>query len=279
MPSAGCPQARARQRSAGASMGDDRTDRRARPGAERPADQGVLTGIVSVNALAPLRRKRAKDRRDRRLQARPADAVACRLRQAGRAVRYHRRRSAPASASPSRGPGNGILWAETGGRFQPQNAGERPEFGLQTATRLTNRPELRGFLPARKPRRFAGTVWWRTQSRQTGLRDRARLGNREKHTAMADNAFFWGVQTASFRAFRSAQYQCLQCVSRSRAKIRRQQHNSENSEMGLITRLYNGLSDPEPIRSSKQNPIATWVYAAASYKSCCLALRRTRPRQ
>ena len=42
-----------------------------------------LTGIVSVNALAPLRRKRAKDRRDRRLQARPADAVACRLRQAG----------------------------------------------------------------------------------------------------------------------------------------------------------------------------------------------------
>ena len=55
--------------------------------------------------------------------------------------------SAPASASPSRGPGNGILWAETGGRFRPQNAGERPEFGSQTATRLTNRPELRGFLP------------------------------------------------------------------------------------------------------------------------------------
>ena len=42
--------------------------------------------------------------------------------------------------------GNRILWAETGGRFQPQNAGERPEFGSQTATRLTNRPELRGFL-------------------------------------------------------------------------------------------------------------------------------------
>ena len=65
------------------------------------------------------------------------------------------RRSAPASASPSRGPGNGILWAETGGRFQPQNAGKRPEFGSQTATRLTNRPELRGFLTTRKPRRFA----------------------------------------------------------------------------------------------------------------------------
>ena len=86
------------------------------------------------------------------------------------AVRYHRRRSAPASASPSRGPGNGILWAETGGRFQPQNAGERPEFGSQTATRLTNRPELRGFPSTRKPRRFAGTAWWRTQSRRTGLR-------------------------------------------------------------------------------------------------------------
>src|SRR5271165_5561491 len=73
-------------------------------------------------------------------------------------ISWFRERSAPASASPSRGPGNGILWAETGGRFQPQNAGERPEFGSQTATRLTNRPELRGFLPARKPRRFAGTV-------------------------------------------------------------------------------------------------------------------------
>ena len=85
---------------------------------------------------------------------------AWRSRQATGAVRYHRRRSAPASASPSRGPGNGILWAETGGRFQPQNAGERPEFGSQTATRLTNRPELRGFLPARKPRRFACTVWF-----------------------------------------------------------------------------------------------------------------------
>ena len=69
------------------------------------------------------------------------------------------RRSAPASASPSCGPGNGVLRAETGGRFQAQNAGERPEFGSQTATRLTNRPELRGFLLTRKPRRFARTAW------------------------------------------------------------------------------------------------------------------------
>ena len=52
------------------------------------------------------------------------------------------RRSASASASPSRGPGNGILRAETGGRFQAQNAGERPDFGSQTANCLTNRPEL-----------------------------------------------------------------------------------------------------------------------------------------
>ena len=42
-------------------------------------------------------------------------------------------------------------------RFQAQNAGERSEFGSQTAIHLTNRPELRGFLPARKPRRFAGS--------------------------------------------------------------------------------------------------------------------------
>ena len=45
-----------------------------------------------------------------------------------------RERSASASASPSLGPGNGILRAETGRRFRPQNAGERPEFGSQTAT-------------------------------------------------------------------------------------------------------------------------------------------------
>jgi len=62
------------------------------------------------------------------------------------------RRSASASASPSRGPGNGILRAETGGPFCAQKAGERPEFGSQTATRLTNRSELRGFLSTRESR-------------------------------------------------------------------------------------------------------------------------------
>jgi len=70
------------------------------------------------------------------------------------------------SASPSFGPGNGIFRAETGGGFQAQNAGERPEwpeFGSQTATRLANRPKLRGFLLARKRRRFARTVWWGMQ--------------------------------------------------------------------------------------------------------------------
>ena len=47
-----------------------------------------------------------------------------------------------------------------GGLFQAQNAGEQSEFGSQTTLRLTNPPELRGFLPARKPRRFACTAWW-----------------------------------------------------------------------------------------------------------------------
>ena len=56
------------------------------------------------------------------------------------------KREASAPASPSRGPGNGILRAETGGRIQAQNAGERAEFGSQTGTHLTNRRELRGFL-------------------------------------------------------------------------------------------------------------------------------------
>ena len=125
------------------------------PASERPRI------FVAHEVDRGLRRRRQQERieSDALAPGRPA----WRSRQATGAVRYHRRRSAPASASPSRGPGNGILWAETGGRFQPQNAGERPEFGSQTATRLTNRPELRGFLPARKPRRFACTVWWGMQ--------------------------------------------------------------------------------------------------------------------
>ena len=73
------------------------------------------------------------------------------------------RRSASAPASPSRGPGNGILRAETGGRIQAQNAGEQSEFGSQTTLRLTNPPELRGFLSTRKPPRFVGTAWWGMQ--------------------------------------------------------------------------------------------------------------------
>ena len=88
--------------------------------------------------------------------------------------------------------GNGILRAETGGGFQAQNAGERPEFCSQTAIRRANRPKLREFLWTKKPRRFAGTAWWRTQSGETGLRDRARLGNREKHTVDGCYCLFWG---------------------------------------------------------------------------------------
>ena len=34
------------------------------------------------------------------------------------------------------------------------------EFGSQTTLRLTNPPELRGFLSTRKPPRFVGTGWW-----------------------------------------------------------------------------------------------------------------------
>ena len=106
------------------------------------------------------------------------------------------RRSASAPASPSRGPGNGILPAETGGRFQGQNVGEGAEFGSETGTHLDGNCE--GFcrpgncvgLPGIEP----------TQSRQTGLRDRARLGNWEKHTAMADNAFFLGLPQIEFES-------------------------------------------------------------------------------
>src|SRR5271166_6254889 len=115
--------------------------------------------------------------------------------------RWRQRRRSATTASPSRGPGNGILRAETGGLFQAQNAGEQSEFGSQTTLRLTNPPELRGFLSTRKPPRFVGTAWWRTQSRQTGLRDRVRLGNREKHTAMASNVFLGGPKRGLLALF------------------------------------------------------------------------------
>ena len=51
-------------------------------------------------------------------------------------------REASAPASPSRGPGNGILRAETGSRLQAQNAGERPEFGSQTEQAMDPVPGL-----------------------------------------------------------------------------------------------------------------------------------------
>src|SRR3984957_21352757 len=70
---------------------------------------------------------------------------------------------------PSSSLGNRILRAETGGRIQAQTTGERPEFGSQTGPRLTNLPELRGFLSPGKPGRFARTAWWSAQSRETGL--------------------------------------------------------------------------------------------------------------
>ncbi len=53
-----------------------------------------------------------------------------------------------------------------GGGFETQNAEERSELGSQTAIRLTNRRELRGFPSTRKPRRFAGTAWWTTVVRK-----------------------------------------------------------------------------------------------------------------
>ena len=104
--------------------------------------------------------------------------------------RPKRRRSASAPASPSRGPGNGILRAETGGRIQARTAGERSEFGSQTATRLANRPKIRGLLPTRKPRRFARTGWWRTQSSRTVCGGRSFLIMPTRLQLM----FFWGVQ-------------------------------------------------------------------------------------
>src|SRR5271165_5201600 len=63
------------------------------------------------------------------------------------------------------GPGNGILRAETAGRLQAQNAGERPEFGSQTALRPANCPATAIHLPQILPPRSI----WRTRSLGSGL--------------------------------------------------------------------------------------------------------------
>ena len=95
------------------------------------------------------------------------------------------RRSASASASPSRGPGNGILRAETGGLFQAQDAGEQSEFGSQTTLRLTNPPELGGFcLPGNRPG-LSGRRGCNHISFATGANPSARVRSRRRNVAQS----------------------------------------------------------------------------------------------
>ena len=141
-----------------------------------------------------------------------------------------------APASPSRGPGNGILRAETGGLFQPQNAGEQSEFGSQTTLRLTNPPELRGFLSTRKPPRFVGTAWWRTQSRETGLR----------RPNFAENAL------------------CCYCFLGGSKRRFSKRSNASG---------YNALADPEPIRRQQNNSKITANGANAANAAKCASLQ------
>ena len=131
------------------------------------------------------------------------------------------RRSASAPASPSRGPGNGILRAETGGLFQAQNAGEQSEFGSQTTLRLTNPPELRGFLSTRKPPRFVGTAWWWTQSRETGL---------QRLTPNSTvNVFFGGPNGEFLRFSQRSNTSVYNVLADHEPKKGGQQENSRNS--------------------------------------------------
>jgi hypothetical protein len=51
---------------------------------------------------------------------------------------------------------------------------QQNDVGSQIGPRLANRPGLRAFFSSGKPRRFAGTSWWRTQSSQTGLPDKGK---------------------------------------------------------------------------------------------------------
>ena len=125
-----------------------------------PRKDFQIGGRDCARSLGPLQArlpaKLRQQRRSRREMARsgaPPGRRACLLR-----AQFGKGEPA-APASPSRGPGNGILRAETGGLFQAQNAGEQSEFGSQTTLRLTNPPELRGFLSTRKPPRFVGTAW------------------------------------------------------------------------------------------------------------------------
>ena len=100
--------------------------------------------------------------------------------------------------------------------------------GLSAAQHLVGRagPDRAFGVPRRQRAggaRFAGTAWWQTQSGETGLRDRAGLGNREKHTVDGCYCLFWGPKRRGLRF-------------------------SER----LNTRPDNVLADPEPNRP-KQN--------------------------
>jgi hypothetical protein len=72
--------------------------------------------------------------------------------------------------------GNEILRPETFDLTRPQWAAETVEWTWQTDFRGRKSRKCRAVLRRRKSRRFARTSWWRTQSRQTGLRYRARQG-------------------------------------------------------------------------------------------------------
>ncbi len=61
---------------------------------------------------------------------------------------------------PSGTPGNGILRAETAGRFRPRRTIEPADRLSQTETAAANLREFRGSDRARKSGRLSRTSWW-----------------------------------------------------------------------------------------------------------------------
>src|SRR5271166_5978193 len=99
--------------------------------------------------------------------------------------------------------GNEIVRPETLGPARRKLSPKRRANRLLRPFSVRRLRKSRAISDLGKSRRFARTSWWRTQSGETGLRDRARLGNREKHTVDGCYCIF-GVQNGGGCAFPSA---------------------------------------------------------------------------
>ena len=124
------------------------------------------------------------------------------------------RRPTSAPASPSRGPGNGILRTETGRSFEVQNAGERPEFCSQTALRRCASLTDRNYESLCGPGNHVGLPG----PHGGGRSPQEPVCGGQSFRIMPNLlqiCFFGGPKRRLFALFIALEHSSLQCVSRS----------------------------------------------------------------